>query len=276
MGIKTFNPKTPGLRQVAIPDHAAVTKSTPEKSLVEGLRKTGGRNNTGKLSTRHRGGGNRRLYRKIDFKRRRKAGIPAKVVGIEYDPNRTCHIALIMYADGERAYILAPKDLKVGDAVQSGPGTEVRTGNMVPLKEIPLGTVVHNVELVPGKGGQMVRSAGVGAQIMALENGYAALKLPSGEMRRVLENCWATVGQVGHEEWRNVSLGKAGRKRWLGIRPTVRGTVMNPVDHPHGGGEGRNSNAGGHPVSPWGVPAKGGKTRKKKASDKHIIRRRKK
>lgn len=276
MGIRTFRPITPGLRQAALADHAAVTRHEPEKSLVKGLRKTGGRNNTGKISCRHKGGGNRRRYREIDFKRRRKAGVPAKVVGIEYDPNRTCHIALLQYVDGEKAYILAPRDVKVGDMVQSGPGSEVRSGNMVPLGEVPFGTFIHNIELHPGQGGKMVRSAGAGAQLMAREKGYAVIKLPSGEMRQVSEQCWATVGQVGHDEWRNVSYGKAGRKRWLGVRPTVRGTVMNPVDHPHGGGEGRNSNAGGHPCSPWGIPAKGGKTRKKKASDKYIIRRRKK
>ena len=274
MGIKTFNPYTPSRRHMTGSDFSEITKSTPEKSLVTSLNKNAGRNNQGKITVRHRGGGSRRKYRIIDFKRR-KDGIPATVLGIEYDPNRTANIALICYADGEKAYILAPAGLKVGTKVMSGAEAEVRVGNCLPLSEIPVGTMVHNIEMHPGKGGQMVRSAGNGAQLMAKEGKYATLRLPSGEMRMVPIVCRATVGGVGNGDHNLINVGKAGRKRHMGIRPTVRGSVMNPNDHPHGGGEGKCGIGRSGPCTPWGKPALGLKTRKKnKQSNKYIVRRR--
>ncbi|MFZ5586662.1 MAG: 50S ribosomal protein L2 [Thermodesulfobacteriota bacterium] len=272
MAIKTFKPTSPGRRFVTQLVSEEITKSAPEKSLVEPLKKTGGRNNLGRLTARHRGGGHKRLYRIIDFKRD-KTDIPARVAAIEYDPNRSANIALLFYSDGEKRYILAPKGLTVGDEVVSGAKADIRPGNTLPLENIPLGTHVHNVELKIGKGGQMVRSAGTYAQLMAKESGYATLKLPSGETRRVNLRCRATVGEVGNEHHENVSLGKAGRTRWQGKRPQVRGVAMNPVDHPMGGGEGKSS-GGRHPVSPWGTPTKGYRTRRKKPSDRFIVRRR--
>ena len=274
MGIKTYNPYTPSRRHMTGSDFSEITTSTPEKSLVVSLKKNSGRNNQGKITVRHRGGGSRRKYRIIDFKRR-KDGIAATVIGIEYDPNRTANIALICYADGEKAYILAPAGLKVGMKVMSGAEAEVRPGNCLPLSAIPVGTMVHNIELHPGKGGQMVRSAGNSAQLMAKEGKYATLRLPSGEMRMVPIECRASVGVVGNGDHNLVNIGKAGRKRHMGIRPTVRGSVMNPNDHPHGGGEGKSPVGRKHPVTPWGKPALGLKTRKKnKASNKMIVRRR--
>ena len=274
MGIKTYNPYTPSRRQMTGSDFSEITKTTPEKSLVVSLSKNSGRNNQGKITVRHRGGGNRRKYRLVDFKRK-KDGIAAKVIGIEYDPNRTANIALICYADGEKAYILAPAGLKVGMKVMSGAEAEVRPGNCLPLSAIPVGTMVHNIELYPGKGGQLVRSAGNGAQVMAKEGKYATLRLPSGEMRMVPINCRATIGVVGNGEHNLINIGKAGRKRHMGIRPTVRGSVMNPNDHPHGGGEGKTGIGRPGPCTPWGKPALGLKTRKKnKASNKMIVRRR--
>ena len=255
-------------------DFSEITKTTPEKSLTYSLKKTAGRNNQGKITVRHHGGGSRRLYRKIDFKRN-KDGIAAKVIGIEYDPNRTANIALICYEDGEKAYILAPEGLKDGMKVMNGPTAEVRIGNCLPLENIPVGTMVHNIELLPGKGGQMVRAAGNGAQVMAKEGKYATLRLPSGEMRMVPIQCRATIGVIGNGDHNLINLGKAGRKRHMGIRPTVRGSVMNPNDHPHGGGEGRAPIGRPGPSTPWGKPALGLKTRpKKKASNKMIVRRR--
>ena len=275
MGIKTFNPYTPSRRHMTGSDFSEITKSTPEKSLVTSLKKNAGRNNQGKITVRHHGGGSRRKYRIIDFKRNAKDGIPANVVSIEYDPNRTANIALICYADGEKAYILAPAGLKVGMKVMSGAEAEVRIGNCLPLSEIPVGTMVHNVEMHPGKGGQMVRSAGNGAQLMAKEGKYATLRLPSGEMRMVPIVCRATVGVVGNGDHNLINIGKAGRKRHMGIRPTVRGSVMNPNDHPHGGGEGKCGIGRPGPSTPWGKPALGLKTRKKnKQSNKYIVRRR--
>ena len=274
MGIKTYNPYTPSRRQMPVSDFSEITKTTPEKSLVVSLSKNSGRNNQGKITVRHRGGGNRRKYRLVDFKRK-KDGIAAKVIGIEYDPNRTANIALICYADGEKAYILAPAGLKVGMKVMSGAEAEVRPGNCLPLSAIPVGTMVHNIELYPGKGGQLVRSAGNGAQVMAKEGKYATLRLPSGEMRMVPINCRATIGVVGNGEHNLINIGKAGRKRHMGIRPTVRGSVMNPNDHPHGGGEGKTGIGRPGPCTPWGKPALGLKTRKKnKQSNKLIVRRR--
>ena len=274
MGIKTYNPYTPSRRQMTGSDFSEITKTTPEKSLVVSLSKNSGRNNQGKITVRHRGGGNRRKYRLVDFKRK-KDGIAAKVIGIEYDPNRTANIALICYADGEKAYILAPAGLKVGMKVMSGAEAEVRPGNCLPLSAIPVGTMVHNIELYPGKGGQLVRSAGNGAQVMAKEGKYATLRLPSGEMRMVPINCRATIGVVGNGDHNLVNIGKAGRKRHMGIRPTVRGSVMNPNDHPHGGGEGKTGIGRPGPCTPWGKPALGLKTRKKnKQSNKMIVRRR--
>ncbi len=249
-----------------------ITKSKPERALLEKLSQTGGRNNLGRITSFQRGGGHKRRYRKIDF-RRNKWDVPAKVAAIEYDPNRSARIALLHYADGEKRYILGAHGMRVGDIVQTSLTAEIKPGNTLPLANIPLGTVVHNIELKPGKGGQMVRSAGGGAQLMAREGKYAQLKLPSSETRRVLVNCLATVGQVGNLEHENVTVGKAGRSRWLGRRPNVRGVAMNPVDHPHGGGEGRSS-GGRHPVTPWGVPTKGHKTRKNRSSDKYITKRR--
>ena len=274
MGIKTYNPYTPSRRNMTGLDFSDITKSTPEKSLTVSLKKNSGRNNQGKITVRHRGGGSRRKYRIIDFKRR-KDDIPAKVIGIEYDPNRTANIALICYADGEKAYILAPNGLKDGMTIMNGANAEIRVGNCLPLEAIPVGTEVHNVELYPGKGGQLVRSAGNSAQLMAKEGKYATLRLPSGEMRMVPIICRATIGQVGNVEHDLVNIGKAGRKRNMGIRPTVRGSVMNPNDHPHGGGEGRTSIGRKAPMTPWGKKAMGVKTRKnKKASTKLIVRRR--
>ena len=274
MGIKTYNPYTPSRRNMTGSDFSEITKTTPEKSLIASKKKIAGRNNQGKITVRHHGGGNRQKYRIIDFKRN-KEGIPAKVIGIEYDPNRTANIALICYADGEKAYILAPQGLTDGMTVQSGSGAEVRVGNCLPLSEIPVGTQIHNIELYPGKGGQLVRSAGNSAQLMAKEGKYATLRLPSGEMRMVPIVCRATIGVVGNGDHSLINLGKAGRKRHMGIRPTVRGSVMNPNDHPHGGGEGRAPVGRPSPMTPWGKPAMGLKTRKKKKqSNKLIVRRR--
>ena len=274
MGIRKYNPYTPSRRNMTSSDFAEITASKPEKSLTVSLKKNAGRNNQGKITVRHHGGGSRRKYRIIDFKRR-KDNIPAKVLTIEYDPNRTANIALICYADGEKAYILAPNGLQVGQTVMNGEQAEVRTGNCLPLQNIPVGTEIHNVELYPGKGGQLVRSAGNSAQLMAKEGKYATLRLPSGEMRMVPIICRATVGQVGNIDHELVNIGKAGRKRHMGIRPTVRGSVMNPNDHPHGGGEGRTGIGRPGPVTPWGKPALGLKTRKKKKqSNKLIVRRR--
>ena len=274
MGIKKYNPYTPSRRNMTSSDFAEITASKPEKSLTVSLKKNAGRNNQGKITVRHHGGGSRRKYRIIDFKRR-KDNIPAKVLTVEYDPNRTANIALICYADGEKAYILAPNGLQVGQTVMNGEQAEVRTGNCLPLQNIPVGTEVHNIELYPGKGGQLVRSAGNSAQLMAKEGKYATLRLPSGEMRMVPIICRATVGQVGNIDHELVNIGKAGRKRHMGIRPTVRGSVMNPNDHPHGGGEGRTGIGRPGPVTPWGKPALGLKTRKKKKqSNKLIVRRR--
>ncbi len=276
MGLKKYKPTSPGRRFQSVSDFAEITRSTPEKSLVEKLPKKGGRNNNGRITTRHQGGGHKRQYRIIDFKRN-KDGVPAKVATIEYDPNRSARIALLHYADGEKRYIIAPKGLKVGDTVTSGAGSDIKPGNALPLAEIPVGTVVHAVELQPGKGAALARSAGTSVQLMGKEAGYAILRMPSSEMRRVLVTCRATVGEVGNAEHSNLSIGKAGRNRHLGKRPSVRGTAMNPVDHPHGGGEGKNKSAGRHPVTPWGVPTKGHRTRSnKKASSRLIIRRRKK
>jgi len=274
MGIKVYNPYTPSRRHMTVSDFSEITATKPEKSLLVSLNKKSGRNNQGKITVRHRGGGSRRKYRLIDFKRR-KDGIPATVATIEYDPNRTANIALIKYADGEKSYIIAPFGLKVGDVLMSGENAEVKIGNCLPLANIPVGTEVHNVELYPGKGGQLVRAAGNSAQLMAKEGKYATLRLPSGEMRMVPINCRATVGQVGNLDHELINVGKAGRKRHMGIRPTVRGSVMNPVDHPHGGGEGKTGIGRPGPVTPWGKPALGLKTRKKnKKSNKLIIRRR--
>ena len=272
MAIKKYKPTSPGRRFQTQLVREEVTKHEPEKSLLEPMKKSGGRNNYGRVTARHRGGGHKRQYRRIDFKRE-KYGIPAKVAGIEYDPNRSANIALLHYQDGEKRYILAPKGLKTGDVIVSDFKADIRPGNAMPLESMPLGTLLHNVELKIGGGAQMVRSAGTYAQLMAKEGEYAILKLPSGEMRKVHRKCRATVGQVGNEQHENVSLGKAGRTRWLGKRPRVRGVAMNPVDHPMGGGEGKSS-GGRHPCSPWGMPAKGFRTRKKKPSDKFIVRRR--
>ena len=272
MGIKTYNPYTPSRRNMTGLDFDVITKTTPEKSLTTSLKKNAGRNNQGKITVRHHGGGSRRKYRIIDFKRR-KDDIPATVVSIEYDPNRTANIALINYVDGEKAYILAPVGLKVGDKIMNGANAEIKIGNCLPLEAIPVGTEVHNIELYPGKGGQLVRSAGNSAQLMAKEGKYATLRLPSGEMRMVPIIARATIGQVGNIEHGLVNLGKAGRKRHMGIRPTVRGSVMNPNDHPHGGGEGKTSIGRPGPCTPWGKPALGLKTRKKnKQSNKMIVR----
>ena len=274
MGIKTYNPYTPSRRHMTGLDFTDVTKSTPEKSLTTSLKKTAGRNNQGKITVRHRGGGVRRKYRIIDFKRR-KDGIPAPVTAIEYDPNRTANIALLTYADGEKAYIIAPNKLAVGATVMNGPDAEIKVGNCLPMANIPVGTEIHNIEMYPGKGGQLVRSAGNSAQLMAKEGKYATLRLPSGEMRMVPVVCRATIGQVGNIEHDLVNIGKAGRKRHMGFRPTVRGSVMNPNDHPHGGGEGKTGIGRPGPCTPWGKPALGLKTRKKhKQSNKMIIRRR--
>ena len=274
MGIKTYNPYTPSRRQMTGSDFSEITKKTPEKSLLDSKSRQAGRNNQGKITVRHRGGGAKKKYRIIDFKRR-KDGIPATVIGIEYDPNRTANIALICYADGEKAYILAPAGLTDGMKVMNGPEAEVRVGNCLPLSEIPEGTQIHNIELYPGKGGQLVRSAGNSAQLMAKEGKYATLRLPSGEMRMVPIVCRASIGVVGNGDHSLINIGKAGRKRHMGIRPTVRGSVMNPNDHPHGGGEGKAGIGRPGPCTPWGKPALGLKTRKKnKQSNKLIVRRR--
>jgi len=271
--VKKFKPTSPGRRFVTVSDFREITTDEPEKSLLEPLKSKAGRNNKGRVTVRHRGGGHKRQYRVIDFKRN-KDGIPAKVATIEYDPNRTCRIALLNYADGEKRYILAPNGIKVGDTVESGPNADIKTGNALPLKNIPVGTIIHNIELKPLKGAQIVRSAGTAAQLMAKEGDYAHVRMPSGEVRLIHINCKATIGQVGNLEHENITVGKAGRSRWLGRRPTVRGVVMNPVDHPHGGGEGR-SPVGRNPVTPWGKPALGARTRKKKkSSDKMIVKRR--
>jgi large subunit ribosomal protein L2 len=273
MAINKLKPMTPGTRYMSVSSFEEITKTSPEKSLTVSLKKSGGRNNLGRVTAKHIGGGHKRKYRVIDFKRN-KFGVPAKVFSIEYDPNRSSRIALLHYADGSKSYIIAPNGLRVGDKVQSGPGSDINIGNTLPLKEMPLGSFVHNVELKPGKGGQLGRSAGSALQVLAKEGDYAQLKMPSGEVRMVRLNCLATYGTVGNAEQENISLGKAGRTRWLGKRPHVRGVAMNPVDHPMGGGEGKTS-GGGHPVSPWGQKAKGLKTRKhKKVSNKLIIKRR--
>ena len=272
MAVKKVKPTSPGRRFQSFADFEEVTKTTPEKSLVRILKKTGGRNVNGRITSRWRGGGHKRNYRIIDFKRD-KIGVPATVAAIEYDPNRSARIALLYYADGEKRYIIAPLKLSVGDTVMSGPDADIQPGNSLPLANIPLGTHIHNIELRIGKGGQIVRSAGTFAQLMAKEDRYALVKLPSGEVRMVLLNCKATVGQLGNVTHENVSLGKAGRNRWKGRRPRVRGVAMNPVDHPMGGGEGRSS-GGRHPCSPWGVPAKGYRTRKNKRTDRFIVKRR--
>jgi large subunit ribosomal protein L2 len=274
MGIKKYKPTSPGMRFRTGFSFEEITTDKPHKPLSKGLRKGGGRNNLGRMTVRHRGGGHKRLYRTVDFKRE-KDGVPGKVASIEYDPNRSARLALIVYADGDKRYILWPHGLKVGDRVVSGDKVDIRPGNCLPLKNIPLGSFIHNVEMKIGKGGQMIRSAGTYGQLMAKEKGYAQIKFPSGEVRMILDRCRATIGQVGNLLHENVSLGKAGRSRHLGRRPHVRGVVMNPVDHPHGGGEGKSS-GGRHPVTPWGVPTKGYKTRKKnKHSDKYILKRRK-
>jgi large subunit ribosomal protein L2 len=274
MPIRKPKPTSPGLRFVSYPDFAEITRSTPEKSLTEGLKKSGGRNSNGRKTSRHRGGGAKRQYRIIDFKRQ-KDGVPAKVAHIEYDPNRTAYIALLHYLDGEKRYILAPARLSVGAMVESGPNVDIRVGNCLPLSGIPAGTIIHNVELTAGRGGQLGRSAGVGIQLLAKDGDYCTLRLASGEMRQVRAECRATIGSIGNQEHQNVKIGKAGRKRHMGVRPQTRGVAMNPVDHPHGGGEG-STTAGRHPVTPWGVPTLGYRTRKKgKASDKYIVRGRK-
>jgi large subunit ribosomal protein L2 len=273
MGIKAYKPTSPGRRNATGYTFQEVTKKEPEKSLLAPKKRTGGRNNQGKITVRHRGGGAKRRLRIIDF-RRDKLGVPGRVVAIEYDPNRTARIALVQYADGDKRYILCPLGLQVGDTVVAGPGADIRPGNALPLREIPVGTLVHNVELHKGKGGQMVRSAGAAAQILAREERYVLLRLPSGEVRRVLGECMATVGQVGNLEHDQISLGKAGRSRHLGRRPAVRGSAMTPRDHPHGGGEGRAPIGLPHPKTPWGKPALGVRTRRRKETDKYIVRRR--
>ena len=274
MGIKKYNPTTPGLRGMTVSTFEEITTDKPEKSLTVTLKKHAGRNSRGKITVRHRGGGYRPKYRIIDFKRR-KDGVPGNVATIEYDPNRSANIALIVYADGEKRYIIAPKDLKVGDVIFSGPDADIKVGNSLPLANIPVGTIIHNVELKPGKGAQLVRAAGNGAQLMAKEGDYAQVRLPSGEVRRIRMECRATIGEVGNNDHQNINIGKAGKKRHMGIRPTVRGSVMNPNDHPHGGGEGKAGIGRVGPVTPWGKPALGYKTRKKnKASDKYIVKRR--
>jgi large subunit ribosomal protein L2 len=274
MALIKRKPTSAGRRFQTAHDFNEITKAEPEKSLTVSIPKSGGRNNVGRVTIRFRGGGHKRLYRIIDFKRK-KEDVPAKVASIEYDPNRSARIALLHYLDGEKLYILAPIDLKVGDMVVSSPTADIKPGNALPLRNMPLGTMVHNIELKPGKGGQMARAAGASAQLVAKEGSYAQIKLPSGEVRQVHLNCKATVGQLGNVEHENLSIGKAGRKRWLGRRPHVRGVAMNPVDHPMGGGEGKSS-GGRHPVSPWGKPTKGYKTRKPKESDRYIIKRRNK
>jgi large subunit ribosomal protein L2 len=272
MALKNYKATSPGRRQMSTLTDENLTKKRPEKGLTEFHVRSGGRNNDGRQTIRFRGGGHKRLYRTIDF-RRDKTGIPARVVALEYDPNRSARIALLHYKDGEKRYILAPVGLKVHDHVESGPGAEVRPGNALPLASMPLGTTIHNIELKPGKGGQLIRSAGGFAQVMGRDGGYVQVRLKSGEMRKVLDACMATVGQVGNLDHENIVVGKAGRSRWKGRRPHVRGVVMNPVDHPHGGGEGKSGQGNPHPVSPWGLPTKGYKTRKNNATEKFIISR---
>ena len=274
MAIKSYKPTTAARRQMTVTDYSQLSKVAPEKSLVESLKTNSGRNSYGRITVRHRGGGNRRKYRIIDFKRE-KAGVPAQVLTLEYDPNRSANIALLEYEDGERRYILAPVGLKAGDKVESGEKADIKEGNALPLANIPVGTMIHNIELHPGNGAQLVRSAGTAAQLMAKENGMAQVRLPSGEVRLVRENCKATIGQVGNTDHANIQIGKAGRKRHMGWRPTVRGSVMNPCDHPHGGGEGKSPVGRPGPVTPWGKPALGYKTRKtKNRTDKFIVKRR--
>jgi large subunit ribosomal protein L2 len=271
MGIKKYKPTSAARRLMTASDFADITKGKPEKKLTESLSKSGGRNVHGHITRRHQGGGHKRRYRVIDFKRRDKDGVPAKVAAVEYDPNRSANIALLHYADGEKRYILAPVDLKVGDTVTAGDNADIRPGNSLPLINIPVGTIIHNVELKPGRGAQIIRSAGTSGQLMAKEGRYAQVRLPSGAVRMVLIECRATVGQVGNLEHEIIRIGKAGRSRWLGIRPTVRGLAMNPVDHPHGGGEGKSGQGNPHPVSPWGKKTKGLSTRKNKRTDKFIV-----
>ena len=273
MAIKKYKPTSPGRREMTALTFEEVTKSKPDKGLTAPLKRSGGRNSNGRITTRWRGQGHKRRYRIIDFKRD-KRGVPAKVAAIEYDPNRSCRIALLHYADGEKRYILAPLQVKTGDTISAGGEADIKAGNALPIKSIPLGTFIHNIELKQGKGGQLVRSAGGYAQLLAKEGRYAHIKLPSTEVRLVLQECYASIGQLGNADQENVTVGKAGRNRWLGIRPRVRGVVMNPVDHPHGGGEGK-SKGGNHPVSPWGQPTKGYKTRRRSKTDKYIVTRRK-
>lgn len=273
MAVKTFKPTSPGLRHKMVADFSGLTKKEPEKSLVEYIKKSGGRNSYGRITVRHIGGGHKRMYRKIDFKRD-KVDIAGKVLAFEYDPNRSAHIALVSYADGEKRYILAPLNLKVGDKVIHSESADIKPGNVMSLGTMPIGTLVHNIELQVGQGGKLVRSAGGFAQVMGREAEYCQVKMPSGEMRLIHQNCKATVGQIANTEHNNLFVGKAGRKRWMGVRPTVRGVAMNPIDHPHGGGEGKTS-GGGHPRTPWGVPTKGYKTRHNKRTDAFIIKRRK-
>lgn len=274
MTLKKFKPVTPGQRFATVPSFDEITKDKPERSLIEPMRKSGGRNAQGRVTVRHRGGGHKRYYRVVDF-RRDKDGVPAKVAAVEYDPNRSARLALLRYADGEKRYILAPEGLAVGDTVVSGPDAEIRPGNAMPLRGIPIGTMIHNIELAPNRGGQMARAAGTAAQVMAKEGEYAHVRLPSGEVRLVRVDCKATIGQVSNLEHDSVTLGKAGRKRWLGVRPGVRGVAMDPASHPHGGGEGRSPIGMPGPVSPWGKPTLGAKTRKPKLSDQFIVKRRK-
>ena len=272
MGVRKYKPTSPGRRNMSVSTFEEITKKKPEKSRIAPLKKHAGRNNQGRITTRHRGGGNRRFYRRIDFKRN-KFGIPARVAAIEYDPNRSANIALLFYQDGEKRYMLAPVGLRVGDTVQSGPGSPIRVGNALPLADIPTGTQIHNLELYPGRGGQLVRSAGTSAQLMAKQEDYAQVRMPSGEVRMIRLNCMATIGQVGNVDHQNIRIGKAGRSRHMGRRPTVRGSVMNPVDHPHGGGDGK-APIGGQPKTPWGKPALGYRTRRNRKTSKYIVRRR--
>jgi len=275
MAIKKFKPVTPGLRFKTMIDYSVLTKKEPEKSLLEVKRRTGGRNSDGHVTMRHIGGGHRQKYRIVDFKRN-KIGIPAKVASLEYDPNRSAFISLLVYGDGEKRYILAPHGIKVGDTIVSGPDADIHPGNSLPMEKIPTGLFIHNIELIAGRGGQMARSAGSYAQLMAKEGNFVLLRLPSGEIRKVRKECYATIGQVSNIDHENISIGKAGRTRWMGVRPTVRGVAMNPIDHPMGGGEGKSS-GGRHPTTPWGKPTKGYKTRnRKKLSSKYIVHRRKK
>ncbi|MCB0309162.1 MAG: 50S ribosomal protein L2 [Bdellovibrionales bacterium] len=275
MGLKTYRPLTPSRRFMTTPDFGEITTDKPHRALTTSLSKSGGRNHYGRITSRWLGGGHKRRYRIIDFIRRDKEGIPAKVCTIEYDPNRSTRIALLAYADGEKRYVLAPHGLEVGTTLMSGPESEIRSGNAMVLKKIPVGTIIHNIELKVGRGGQIVRSAGGSAQLIGRDNGYCLVRLPSGETRRVFEECYATIGQLSNLDHENMTIGKAGRSRWLGRNPSVRGTAMNPVDHPHGGGEGKTK-GGRHPVSPWGIPTKGYKTRRNKSSGKYIVERKKK